>query len=224
VSEQAPERTAPPQAPPPGKKENVFTRKIGPLPMWVWLAIIALVILLYVMFFSKKKKGGGTGQGQGQQQGFGAFLVPPIIQRIGGGGGGPPHTHHHRRGDHDDDDDDDKKKAKAHDQMRAARSAGAAGPGPGPAHDVPVGIDRRDKRGQPVPGFLVQFKTAEQGQTPSLQDVANHYDTAPEAIVQEAEGRGYPNSVAWKRYVSRHDWASPLPPATDFSILAHPAL
>lgn len=212
MSEQAPETRTPAGGPPPGKKENVFTRKIGPLPMWAWLAIAAALILGYVLFFGKKKKSGGAGKGGLRgPRGFGRFLQPRV-----------PHTSHHRRGDHDEDDDDDQKHAAAHDQMRNARSAGAAGPGPGPDEDVPVGVDRRDKRGKPVRGSLVQFKTAEQGTTPSLADVSNHYGTSPEAIVQEAEGRGYPASVAWKRYVSRHDWASPLPPATDFSILAHP--
>jgi hypothetical protein len=228
VSEQAPER--PPAGGPP-KKENVFTRKIGPLPMWVWLAIAAAVLLVVVFMMKKKKGGSGQGQGQGQQ-GFGRGLVPPIIiERLGG----PPHIrHHHRRGDHDDDDDDDGKRrrhrkgvdpggpnqrpsdqaiAAEHDRQRAARDPGAG--------DVP-GHNRRDMRGEPVPGMLVNFKTAEKGQTPSLLDVANHYDTSPEAIVQEATGRGYPNSVPWKRYVARHDWGSPLPPATEFSILAHP--
>jgi hypothetical protein len=52
--------------------------------------------------------------------------------------------------------------------------------------------------------------------------VANQYDTNPEAIVMEATGRGYPASTAWKRYVAMHDWGSPLPPATQLSILAHP--
>ena len=211
MSEQAPEPRPAPGGPP--KKDNVFTRKIGPLPMWVWLAIAAALILGYVLFFGKKKKGSTTGgAGSRGRRGFGGFLRPP----------GVPHVRHHRRGDHDSDDQGDAALAGTQDQMTAARSPGVNVPGPPPDEDVPVGVDRRHKRGEPVQGQLVQFKTAEQGQTPSLADVANHYGTAPEAVVQEAEGRGYPSSVAWKRYVARHDWASPLPPATDFSILAHP--
>lgn len=222
MSEQAPEARPPAAAP--GKKENVLTRKLGPLPTWAWIAIAAALILGYVLFFGKKSKGGGGKSGQGGGTGTargpasaGRTIIRIISPRR------PPHTRHNRRGDHDEDDEGDRQHGRAHDQMRESRSAGAAGPGPGPDTDVPVGMDRRDKRGQPPPGRLVSFKTAEQGQTPSLMDVANKYGTDPEAIVQEAEGRGYPSSVAWKRYVSRHDWASPLPPATDFSILAHPS-
>jgi hypothetical protein len=47
VSETAPE------APPRGKKENVFTRKIGPLPMWAWVGIIGAVILGWSLYKSK---------------------------------------------------------------------------------------------------------------------------------------------------------------------------
>lgn len=220
MSEQAPERA--PQ-PAPAKKENVFTRKLGPLPMWAWVAIAAALILGYVMFFGKKSKSsssnldssGGTATGPGAGT---TTIINRIIRQPR-----PPHTHHHRRGDHDEDREEDREHAKDHDKHRMARSASSAGPGPGAETDVPVGVDRRDKRGHPPPGELVSFKTAEQGQTPSLADVSNKYGTTPEAIVMEAEGRGYPSSVAWKRYVSRHDWASPLPPATDFSILAHPS-
>lgn len=219
MSEQAPER---PVQPAPAKKENVLTRKLGPLPTWAWVAIAAALILGYVFFFGKKnKQQGGGGISGGTATGPGAGTTT-IINRIIRPRGQPPHTRHHRRGDHDDEDDEDRRHARDHDRHREARSAGAAGPGPGPDTDVPVGMDRRDKRGKAVPGALVAFRTAEHGATPSLQDVANHYDTAPEAIIQEAEGRGYPSSTAWKRYVARHDWASPLPPATQFQILAHP--
>jgi LysM domain len=46
VSQMAPERAAP-------RKENVFTRKIGPLSMWVWLVIIGGGILAYSLYKSK---------------------------------------------------------------------------------------------------------------------------------------------------------------------------
>ena len=47
MSEQAPE------APARGKKENVFTRKIGPLPMIAWVAIIGGLILGWSLYRSK---------------------------------------------------------------------------------------------------------------------------------------------------------------------------
>jgi LysM domain len=46
VSQMAPERPA-------ARKENVFTRKIGPLSMWVWLVIIGGGILAYSLYKSK---------------------------------------------------------------------------------------------------------------------------------------------------------------------------
>jgi hypothetical protein len=56
VSETAPE------APARGKKENVFTRKIGPLPMWAWVGIIGAVILGWSLY--KSKTSGGTAASQ----------------------------------------------------------------------------------------------------------------------------------------------------------------
>jgi hypothetical protein len=231
VSETAPERPASSSAgPPPGpQRENVFTRRIGPLPMWVWLVIVAAVVLLYIVWSSSKNKQGGTASGQQQQGGFGRALLPEVIlERLPG----PPHVkhrhhrggHHHRHPHHRPGVDPggpmqspDEAVALEADRQKAVRD-----PGPG-YHAVP-GINRRHMRGkgEPVPGELVSFKTAEHGQTPSLQDVANQYNTEPDAIVLESEGRGYPNSTTWKRYVAQHNWADPLPPATELQILAHP--
>jgi hypothetical protein len=42
-----------PEAPARGKKENVFTRKIGPLPMWAWVGILAAIILGWSLYKSK---------------------------------------------------------------------------------------------------------------------------------------------------------------------------
>lgn len=52
MSEMAPEAPAKPSGG--GKKENVFTRKIGPLPMWAWVAIVGGGILAWSLFSSKK--------------------------------------------------------------------------------------------------------------------------------------------------------------------------
>jgi hypothetical protein len=46
-----PAAAAPPKT---AKKENAFTRKIGPLPMWVWLAIIGGAVLVWAFYESKK--------------------------------------------------------------------------------------------------------------------------------------------------------------------------
>lgn len=60
--------------------ENVFTRKIGPMPMWVWLAVVGGLVLLYVVYENQKsasaaktaQKGAGNGEAAG-------YLVPPYI-------------------------------------------------------------------------------------------------------------------------------------------------
>ncbi len=60
--------------------ENVLTRKLGPLPTWVWVAIVAGLVLLYVVYEDRKssaasktaQKGAGNGEAAG-------YLVPPYI-------------------------------------------------------------------------------------------------------------------------------------------------
>src|SRR5215472_13008609 len=68
---------AEPKTPAKGK-ENVFTRKLGPLPAWVWMAIAAALILLWVVW-SGHKKASSTATGGQKTGGFGAELVPPVI-------------------------------------------------------------------------------------------------------------------------------------------------
>ncbi len=52
MSEVAPERgAAPGQAP---ARENVFTHKIGPLPMWGWLAIIGGLLIAWRVYSNKQ--------------------------------------------------------------------------------------------------------------------------------------------------------------------------
>ena len=46
---------------PSGKKENVFTRKIGPMPMWAWVAIIGAVIIGYA-YYKNKNSAASTSQ------------------------------------------------------------------------------------------------------------------------------------------------------------------
>jgi hypothetical protein len=182
------------------------------------MAIAAVVILLYVVL--SKKKSGQQGAGKNPQQGYGAALLPAVV--INRWHNRPPHAHHHHKRHHKDPDPDPDPDGQSQ-QTALHAEAQAAKLDPGNSQHRLPGHNRRHMRGEPIPGELVQFKTAEQGATPSLADVANHYGTDPDAIVMEAEGRGYPSSTAWKRYVSRHDWAHPLPPATDLSILAHPS-
>ena len=46
---------------------NVFTRKIGPMPMWGWMGIALAVAMLY--YFLKKKNSNGTVSGAGTSTG-----------------------------------------------------------------------------------------------------------------------------------------------------------
>ena len=74
MSESAPESPARPAAPP-GKKENVLTRKLGPLPTWAWVAIVAAILIGY--FYLKNKQSGsttGTGTGAGQ--------IPQFVNQV----------------------------------------------------------------------------------------------------------------------------------------------
>ncbi len=60
--------------------ENVLTRKVGPLPMWVWVAIAAALVLLYVVWQDQKNaaaaKQAPKNAGNGESAGY---LVPPYI-------------------------------------------------------------------------------------------------------------------------------------------------
>src|SRR5271165_5965862 len=38
----------------PGKKGNVLTRKIGPLPMWAWTSIVLIMVVGYSLYSNKK--------------------------------------------------------------------------------------------------------------------------------------------------------------------------
>lgn len=234
MSEQAPERpTQARQAPAKGKKENVLTRKIGPLPTWAWVAIIAALLLLYVMWSGNKKAQASNAGGQ-KTGGFGEFLVPPTIlhpHRGKGGGHGDNdgghgdggHHHHHKKHKHDEDD-------KIEDNPRWDRRSDRKHPdtkpsGGGGDTDTSTARDTRAVPGAPVgkvPGQLVQFTTAPTGPTPSLAQVASQYNTAPDAIVEEATGRGSPHGAMWRRYVAANDWQAPLPHGTDMTVLAQP--
>lgn len=64
----APERPA-------GRKENVFTRKIGPLSMWVWLVIIGGAIGVWALY--KNKTAGST-----SATGTPASDVPQFVNQV----------------------------------------------------------------------------------------------------------------------------------------------
>jgi hypothetical protein len=72
VSETAPE------APARGKKENVFTRKLGPLPMWAWVGILAAMILGWSLY---KSKTSGASSQAGAADTTDASQVPQFVNQ-----------------------------------------------------------------------------------------------------------------------------------------------
>jgi hypothetical protein len=105
-----------------------------------------------------------------------------------------------------------------------------------PDRDKDPGAHEQDKRpvqamargvpGQPgtaAPGTLISYTTPAAGVSPSLAQIASRYDTTPDAIVEEATGRGSPHGAMWRRYVAANDWQAPLPHGTDMTILARQA-
>ena len=212
----------------PGGRENVFTRKLGPLPMWVWLAIVAGLVLLWALWSSRKSPAGAPASSGPRT---GSALQPPVVVH----GARGPRGRRGRRGRPGDDDDDDKRR------RRRRRHPDPGGP---MRHhkdrdhdDDDRDRDDRDReehkhprrpatRGVPgagpVTGSLVSFTVPQTGPAPSLSQVANQYNTSPDAIVEEATGRGSPHGALWARYVAAHDWDAALPHGTDMTVLAQP--
>lgn len=67
-------------------KSNVFTKKIGPLPMWSWMAILLVAVVLYS--FYKKSSGANSAANSAAAQAAGnapggvdASLVPQFINQ-----------------------------------------------------------------------------------------------------------------------------------------------
>jgi len=99
VSQMAPE--APPQAAAApsrgGGGGNVFTRKLGPLPMWVWLLIGVGLIGGYYLI--SRRGGSGTAAAGGTTSAAQVpqfvnqtytTIQPPVAPQPTAGGGGPP--------------------------------------------------------------------------------------------------------------------------------------
>ncbi len=65
-------------------RNNVFTRKVGPLPMWAWMAI-ALVLAIVYYLYKKKSAAAATGAASGTAAntpgGVDASLVPQFVNQ-----------------------------------------------------------------------------------------------------------------------------------------------
>jgi hypothetical protein len=77
MSESAPEKSG-------GGGGNVFTRKVGPLPLWAWLAIATVAAIMYAMYSKNKKAAASStstaaaGQAAG---GVDSSLVPQFVNQ-----------------------------------------------------------------------------------------------------------------------------------------------
>lgn len=80
MSEQAPER--------PRSGGNSFSKKIGPLPMWAWMAILAAAVLAF-SYYKKSKSSASTGTGTStgatsvnSPGGVDSSLVPQFVNQV----------------------------------------------------------------------------------------------------------------------------------------------
>lgn len=61
---------------------NVFTRKLGPLPMWAWMGVALLGALLFYLYNKKKTSAGGTSPSTVDTPGgVDASLVPQFVNQ-----------------------------------------------------------------------------------------------------------------------------------------------
>jgi PASTA domain len=86
--------------PRPAKKENVLTRKIGPLSTWVWIAIAGGAVLLWALYerHNSSSAGATSGTASDTQPPEVIQTTPPEINIYGHEGGTKPNEHHGRHG------------------------------------------------------------------------------------------------------------------------------
>jgi hypothetical protein len=74
--------TAPaPETAPAGRGENVFTHKIGPLPMWAWVGIAAAVLVGWRLYSSKKAAASTSGTSTTAADSTAANTVPQFVNQ-----------------------------------------------------------------------------------------------------------------------------------------------
>lgn len=77
-----------------GHSGNVFLRKLGPLPMWTWMAIILLLgLMFYVVKGQNAKSASATAGGTPTSQAAGGVdssLVPQFVNQVYGASSPPP--------------------------------------------------------------------------------------------------------------------------------------
>ena len=67
------------EPPAPQRRENVFTRRIGPLPMWVWLVLVAVIVLGWALL--RRRQQGTTGQAADAGATTDASQVPQFVNQ-----------------------------------------------------------------------------------------------------------------------------------------------
>lgn len=83
-----------------GRRENVFTHKIGPLPMWGWLAIVAAALVAWRLYSNKTNAAAAQQQQGATTTDTSANTVPQFVNQtyvstsapIGTGGTAPTPT------------------------------------------------------------------------------------------------------------------------------------
>ena len=115
--------TAPPPEAPAARRENVFTHKIGPLPMWAWLAIIAAALVGWRLYSSRNAATQAQQQGATTTPSTPADQVPQFVNQTYVNTTAP-----------------------------AAQDTGTATPAPVPTNPAPVGSSTQPKPTTTLPG------------------------------------------------------------------------
>jgi hypothetical protein len=72
---------AAPAAPPARGGGNVLTRKIGPMPAWAWIAIIAAALIGYAYYRNKQSAGSSSADAATAADGTDASQVPQFVNQ-----------------------------------------------------------------------------------------------------------------------------------------------
>ena len=66
-------------AEPAARRGNVFTRRIGPLPMWVWLVIVAVIVVGWAYW--RNRQSAGQASSSSTATGTDASQVPQFVNQ-----------------------------------------------------------------------------------------------------------------------------------------------
>lgn len=175
-------------------KSNVFTRKIGPMPMWGWMAILAGLALLYS--FYKKSKGSANDQAAAQAAGnapggVDASLVPQFINQV-----------------YDQDTPPQAPNVTINNQVPSPPTVVIPPMGPPPKAPTPP----RTISGAPgsfttgLPGGMNEWTSTGKY---SLNTIAKSHGMTAQQLIKVSEAQE--NNVPLKNYVKKGNFNAPLP-------------